>query len=141
MTSSARVVAPLIRACRDDGRTLASQRPFVGPHGAEALGRMAREREGFVAELQRLSGAVPDRSSGSVSWRELLREAKTSLWGVMAGHNAGDAIASCRRFSARTEARYASAMARTMPDEVRRVITAQRDRLRDEAGELTLLQF
>src|SRR5579859_6187239 len=113
--------------------------PWSGTCDAERLTRLAGEREQFVAELERLGERPQRRPNGS--WAELLREAGRNVWVAAVGRNDGDAIATCRHSRARTEARYDDAMQRPWPDEIRRVLDAQRGRLHAEADELNRLQF
>lgn len=129
----------LIRACMDDERTLHHESALADPRRAAALRLLARERARFVADLDRLESHAPRRSTGS--WAELLREAGRDAFVLALGRNTGDSIASCRRSRARTEKRYEEALAGTLSDEARRVVTTQRLRLHDEADELAHLQF
>lgn len=128
----------LIRACVDDGRTLRHESKLVDAARAEALTRLAREREEFVATLERLAQSQQPHDG---SWRELSREVKRDVWVAAAGRNNGDAIASCRRSRARTEALYDEALQAPWPDEIRQVLTAFRHLLHNEADELIKLQF
>jgi hypothetical protein len=128
----------LIRACVDDGRTLRHEAKFVDIARAEALTRLALEREQFAGDLERLAGRAQLHDG---SWTELSREAGRDVWVAAAGRNIGDAITSCRHSRARTEALYDKALQATWPDEIKRVLAAQRHRLRDEADELVKLQF
>ena len=137
MTTS-EVLRKLIRACVDDGRTLRHESKFVDPGRVEALTRLANERELFVKDLERLAKRE-QRHDGS--WSELSREAERDVWVAAAGRNSGDAIASCRHSRARTEALYDEALQVSWPDEVQRVLEAQRRRLHEETGELDKLQF
>lgn len=132
------VLRNLVRACVDDERTLRHESKFVDPARAEALGRLAREREQFVAELERLEGGIEPRDG---SWAELSREAGRDVWVTAAGRNVGDAIRACRHSRARTEAQYEQALEGSWPDEIRRVLAAQRARLHEETEELDRLQF
>ncbi len=129
----------LIGACIDDGSTLQHERKFVDASRAAKLARLAREREQFVVDLERLQEASQHRTV--VSWTELVREATRNVKVAAAGRNNGDAIASCRHSRARTEARYDDAMLGPWPDETRRVLEAHLRRLHDEADELNQLQF
>ena len=133
------VVRKLVRACVDDRCTLEHERKFVDEPRAEALGELAREREQFVSDLERVGGLAPRRSDGS--WAELLREAGRSLWVTAAGPNIGDAITTCRHSRVRTEASYEEAMQAPLPDEIQRLLEAQRRRLHEELDELDRLQF
>jgi hypothetical protein len=138
MMTTSDVLRKLTRACVDDGRTLRHESRFVGAAQAEALARLAHEREQFVTELERLAkGEQPHDGS----WSELSREAERDVWVAAAGHNSGDAIASCRHSRARTEALYDEALQGSWPDEIQRVLAAQRRRLHEEADELNKLQF
>jgi hypothetical protein len=128
----------VIRACLDDEHTLQHERKFVDSKRAEALTRLAQEREQFVADLERLGDRKQGRPSGS--WAELLLEAARDVWVSAAGPNCGDAIGACRHSRARTEERYDEALQKPWPDEIRRVLAAQRRRLHDEASELIQLQ-
>lgn len=128
----------LIAACVDDARTLLHESKFVDASRAEILTRLAKEREGFVTELERL-GVPGQRHDGS--WSELLREAGRTTEVAAAGRNSGDAVATCRHSRTRTESHYDEAVEAVCPDEVRCVIEAQRRRLHDEAEELDRLQF
>jgi hypothetical protein len=139
MKKNADVLRKLIRACVDDERTILHERKFVDARRAQTLARLARERAQFVADLERLAERLPRRPSGS--WAELLREVARDVWVVAAGLNNGDAIATWRNARVRTEARYDRAMERPWPDEIRRVLMAQRRRLHDETDELNQLQF
>lgn len=132
------VLRKLIRACVDDGRTLRHESKFVDAGRAEALTRLARERELFVTDLERL--AKREQPHGG-SWSELSREAERNVWVAAAGRNTGDAITSCRHSRARTEALYDEALQASWPDEIQRVLAEQRRRLHDEADELIQLQF
>jgi hypothetical protein len=132
------VLRRLIRACVDDGHTLRHESKLVDQVRAEALTRLAGEREQFVMELERL--AKCEQPHGG-SWGELSREARRNLWVAAAGRNSGDAISSCRHSRARTEAVYDEALQASWPDEIQRVLAAQRRRLHDEADELIQLQF
>ena len=133
------VLRKLIRTCVDDERTLLHERKFVDAGRAETLTRLAREREQFVGDLERLGEGSPHGPNGS--WTELLREAGRTIWVAAAGRNNGDAIATCRHSRARTEARYDDAMQGPLPDEIRSVLAEQRRRVHDEADELSQLQF
>ncbi len=137
--STTRVFRELIRACVDDERTLQHERKFVDARRGDALTRLAREREQFVADLERVGGCSGGQPTGS--WVELLREAGRNLWVTAGGPNNGDAIETCRRSRARTEARYERAMERPLPEETRRILAEQRRRLHDEADELNQLRF
>lgn len=132
------VLRKLIRACVDDECTLRHESTLVDAGRAEALTRLARERERFVGDLERLAECAQPHYG---SWSELSREAKRNVWVAAAGRNSGDAIASCRRSRARTEARYDEALQSPWPDEVQRVLAAQRRRLHDETDELARIQF
>ena len=134
-----RALRMLIGACLDDERMLRHELKFVGTVRAEALGRLAKERGEFVAELRRLANPTRDRPNGS--WTEMLREGMRSLWVGAAGYNSGDAIASCRRSHARTEARYEQALRTSWSDEMQRVVVRQSGRIHTEAHELVRLQF
>ena len=136
MTSNA--LQKLIRACVDDGRTLRHESKFVDAVRAEALTRLAREREQFVAELERLAKREQPHDG---SWSELTREAARDVWVAAAGCNNGDAIRSCRHSRARTEALYDEALQASWPAEIRQVLAEQCRRVRDEADELSRLQF
>jgi hypothetical protein len=59
----------------------------------------------------------------------------------VAGVNRGDAITSCRRSRARTEARYDAAMQWPWPEEIRVVLAAQHGRIQAETDELNRLRF
>jgi hypothetical protein len=128
----------LIRACVDDGRTLRHECRFVDAGRAETLMRLAREREQFVMNLERL--AKRERPHDG-SWSELAREAERDVWVAAGGRNSGDAITSCRRSQARTEAVYEEVLQASWPEEIQRVLADQRRRLRDETDELVRLQF
>jgi len=128
----------LIRACVDDERTLRHESRFVDAKRAEALTRLASEREQFVAELERLGGGVATHDG---SWTELSREAGRDVWVAAAGRNVSDAITSCRHSRARTEALYEEALQAPWPAETMRVLEAQRRRLHDESDELNQLEF
>jgi hypothetical protein len=132
------VLRKLIRACVDDECTLRHESTLVDARRAEALTRLAREREQFVADLERLSGSTQAHDG---SWSELSREAKRNFWVAAAGRNNGDAITSCRRSRARTEECYDEALRSSLPVETQRVLAAQRRRLHDEADELAQIQF
>jgi hypothetical protein len=135
---TSQVLRKLIRACVDDERTLLHERKFVDAERGEALTRLAREREQFVADLERLAGR---RQPHDGSWRELSREVERGVWVAAAGRNVGDAIASCRHSRARTEALYDEALQASWPDEIQCLLAAQRGRLHDEADQLNKLQF
>lgn len=128
----------LIRACVDDGRTLRHESKFVGGLRAAALTRLARERELFVTDLERLAKREQPHDG---SWSELAREAERDVWVAAAGRNSGDAITSCRQSRARTEALYDRALQGSWPEEMRSVLAEQHRRLHDEADELIRLQF
>jgi hypothetical protein len=128
----------LIRACVDDACALRHESTLVDAGRAEALTRMAREREQFVADLERLAERQLPHDG---SWSELSREAKRNVWLAAAGRNSGDAIRSCRRSRARTETRYDEALQLSWPDDTQRVLAAQQRRLHDEGDELVRLQF
>jgi hypothetical protein len=132
------VLRKLIRACVDDGRTLRHESKFVDPGRVEALTRLARERDQFVADLERLAKREQPHDG---SWSELSREAERDVWAAAAGRNNGDAITSCRHSRARTEALYDEALQASWPDEIQRVLAAQRRCLHEEADELNKLQF
>jgi hypothetical protein len=135
-TSSA--LRKLIRACVDDERTLRHESKLVDAVRGAALTRLAQEREHFVTALE-LLGKCERPHDGS--WRELSREVERNLWVAAADLNKGDAIASCRHSRARTEALYDDALRASWPDEIQRVLAAQRNRLHDEADVLNELQF
>jgi hypothetical protein len=105
---------------------------------AEALARLVSEREEFVMDLERLAKREQPHDG---SFSELSREAERHVWVAAAGRNIGDAIASCRHSRARTEALYDQALEASWPDEIQRVLAAQRRRLHEEADELNRLQF
>ena len=63
----------LILACVDDERLLRHESKLVDVRRAGVLQRLARERAGFVADLDRLEPHAQRRLTGS--WIELLREA------------------------------------------------------------------
>jgi len=132
------VLRKLIRACVDDERTLRHESQFVDASSAVALRRLAREREHFVADLERLGGCQLPHDG---SWTELSREAARTLWVAAAGRNNGDALATCRHSLARTEALYDEALQASWPDGIRFVLASQRLCLRDEAANLNQLQF
>jgi hypothetical protein len=136
---NSRVIQKLICACVDDQRTLQHERKFVDVVRAETLTRLARERQQFVVDLERLGERAQHQSDGS--WVGLLREAGRNVLVAAAGCNNDDAIATCCHSHSRTEARYDDAMRRPWPDETRRVLEAQRRRLHDESDELHQLQF
>jgi hypothetical protein len=131
-------IRKLIRACVDDERTLRHECKFVDAGRAETLTRLACERGQFVADLERLGEGA---QSHKRSWAELSREVARDIWVAAAGRNNGDAISTCRHSRARTEAHYDEALQRFWPDEVLRVLEAQRRRLLDDADVLTKLQF
>lgn len=139
LMNTANVIKGLIRACVDDGRTLKHELNFVDAGRAATLGRLAREREQFVVDLERLGDVGARRPNGS--WGELVREGARNLWVTAAGRNNGDALAICRHSRARTEARYDEAMRTFWPDHVQRVISSQWHRLQAETQELNQLQF
>jgi len=132
------VLRKLIRGCVDDGRTLRHESGFVGVVRAEVLARLAREREQFATDLERLANRAQPHDG---SWTELSREAERDIWVAAAGRNSGDAIRCCRHSLARTEALYDEALRASLPDEIERVLAEQRRRLHDEADELLELQF
>jgi hypothetical protein len=129
----------LIRACKDDERTLQHERKFVDPVTAETLARLAASVRSSVLDLERLGGSGQEGPNGS--WAELAHEATRNLWVMAAGRNTGDAIASCRHSHKRTEARYEEAMQGPWGGEIGQVLAAQRSRLHDEVDELNRLQF
>lgn len=137
------VLQRLVQACVDDERTLLHESKFVDAQRASALTRLAREREQFIAELERVGALASRRSRGS--WAELAREAGRDVWVAAAGRNKGDAITICRHSRARTEARYYDAMHaplnEPLPDETGRLLAEHWRRLHDEASELDQLQF
>jgi hypothetical protein len=132
------ILRKLIRACVDDGHTLRHEAKFVDPGRVEALTRLARERDQFVADLERLANREQPHDG---SWSELSREAERNVWVAAAGRNSGDAITSCRHSRARTKALYDEALQASWPDEIQRVLAAQQRRLHEEADELNKLQF
>jgi hypothetical protein len=132
------ILQKLIRACVDDERTLRHERKFVDRACAETLTRFASERGQFVADLERLAHRT-ERHDGSLA--ELSHEAEREIWVAAAGRNKGDAIMACRHSLSRTEALYDEALQASWPDEIQRVLGAQRSRLRDEADELNKLEF
>ena len=133
------VLMKLVRACVDDERTLLHESRFVDARRASTLTRLAREREQFVADLERFGARGPRRTNGS--WAELVREAGRNVWVAAAGRNSGDAIASCRHSLARTEALYDQAMHESLPDEVGRVLAGHWSCLHEEASELDQLRI
>ena len=133
------VLRTLIRACVDDERTLRNARRFVAADDAEALERLAAEREQFVVDLELLAGPSQRRPTGS--WTQLLREAGHDAWVTAAGPNRGDAIATCRDSRARTEARFDVAMQESVPGIVRAAIETQRGLVHDEADQLNRLSL
>ncbi|HLK40693.1 MAG TPA: hypothetical protein VKU41_28265 [Polyangiaceae bacterium] len=133
------VLRKLVRACVDDEKTLLHESHFVDARRAAVLTRMAYEREELVADLEQLLEPAPRRPTGS--WRELLREARRTVWVWAAGPNNGDAIGACRRSCARTGTTYDRAMQAPLSEETRRILTAHRRRLQDEINALNLLQF
>lgn len=132
------IVRKIIRGCVDDARTLRHESKLVDPVRSEALRRLARERDQFVADLERLAQCKEPHDG---SWIELSRELERNIWVAAAGRNNGDAIASCRHSRARTEALYEAVLQASLPDEIHCVLLAQRRRLHDEADELIHLQF
>ncbi len=136
---TSKILRELIRACVDDERTLQHERTFTDAGRAEPLTRLAHERTQFIEELEGFGEPAQNRPIGS--WAEFFRELGRDVWVAAAGRNNGDAIATCRRSRARTEARYDGAMQRPLPDDVRNVLATQRLRLQDEADALNRLQF
>src|SRR5579859_6580067 len=134
-----KILRELIRACVDDQWALQHERAFADARAAKTLTRLAQERAQFVEQLERLG--EPAHGRPTLSWAEFFRELGRDLWVGAAGRNNGDAIATCRRSRARTEARYDGAMQGPLPDEIRSVLAVQRSRLQDEADELNRLQF
>jgi hypothetical protein len=132
------VLRNLVRACVDDECTLRHEFKLVDGKCAEALARLAHEREHFVEELERLGGS---QQAHDGSWTELSREMGRSLWVTAVGPNNGDAITTCRHSRARTEAVYDEALRTPWPEDTRRVIEAQRRLLHEEELELDRLQF
>jgi hypothetical protein len=132
------ILRRLISACVDDECTLRHEFKFVDGACAEALSRLAHEREQFVEDLERLGGS---QQAHDGSWSELAREAARNMMVAAAGRNKGDAVATCRHSRARTEAIYDEALQATWPTDTRRLIEAQRERLQAEALELNRLQF
>jgi hypothetical protein len=128
----------LILACVDEKHMLRHECKFVEPRSAEILTRLAGDRDQFVVDLQALAGSAQTLDG---SWAELSREAWRDLWTAAAGRSRGDAIASCRRSRARTEATYDAALREAWPAETRSVIAAQRRRVCASAGDLIQLQF
>jgi hypothetical protein len=132
------VLRKLIRACVDDGRTLRNESKFVDPGRFKVLMRLACERERFAADLEHLAKCEQPHDG---SWGELAGEAKRDVCVAAAGRNSGDAIASCRRSRARTEALYDEALQGSWPDEIQRMLAAQQRCIHEEADELNQLQF
>jgi hypothetical protein len=122
----------------DDECTLRHEFKFVDGNCAEALARLAHEREEFVEALERLGGSQQPHDG---SWSELAREAARNIMVTAAGRNKGDAVATCRHSRTRTEAAYDEALQATWPSDTRRVLEAQRERLHVEELELNRLQF
>jgi hypothetical protein len=134
------LLSRLIRACRDDERTLQHERKFVDPITAETLARLAGSARSSVVDLERFLGpGGRERPNGS--WSELAHEAARNLWVIAAGRNTGDAIASCRHSHKRADACYEDAMRGPWAGEVGEVLAAQRRRVHDEIDELSRLQF
>jgi uncharacterized protein (TIGR02284 family) len=127
----------VILACVDDERTLRHEAQFVDARHAETFARLARERGQCVTELERL---VAHREPHDGSWTELAREAVHNVQVTVGGRNARDAILACRHSRARAEAAYDRALQQTWPEEIARVLVAQRARTHDEADELDGLQ-
>jgi hypothetical protein len=69
---TSKVFEKLIRACVDDECTLRHESTLVDAGCAEALTRLAREREQFVADLVRLAECELPHDG---SWSALSREA------------------------------------------------------------------
>ena len=133
------ILRKVIRACVDDECILRHEFKFADGKCAVALARLAHEREQFVEDLKRLGDAQPPHDG---SWRELSREAARNIVVTAAGRNNGDAITSCRHSRVRTLATYDEALQTpSLPDELHRVLEAQRRRLQEEELELDQLQF
>src|SRR5580658_9330615 len=86
------VVAKVIQSCLDDERTLMQESHGLDAQREAVLIRLAEERRRFAEELERLNG-----QASRESWSSLAREVSNKLRTRLAGRNAGDAIAACRR--------------------------------------------
>ena len=58
----------------------------------------------------------------------------------LAGRNAGDAVAACRRSQRRTELRYERVLALELPQELKTALVNQRERVHAAGDELAKLE-
>jgi hypothetical protein len=129
-------IARVIESCLDDERTLVEEGKLVDPPRRAVLTRLADERRRFAEELERLNG-----QASRESWGAIARELGSHLWARMAGPNAGDAVAACRRSQRRTEERYDRALELRLPTDVRGALLAQQVRVHAARSELSAIEY
>jgi hypothetical protein len=113
-------IATIIQSCLDDERMLVEGSRRIDLERSGVLLRLASERRRFADALERFNG-----QASRESWKALAEELENDLWAEMAGPNAGDVVASCRRSQRRTKECYARALELPLPAEVRVVLLAQ----------------
>jgi biotin-(acetyl-CoA carboxylase) ligase len=128
-------VAKVIQSCLDDERTLLQESHRVDPQREAVLVRLADERRRFAEELERFNG-----QTSRESWSSLAREVGRSVWMQLGAHNAGDAVAACRRSQHRTAIRYEKVLALELPPALRVALQNQRERVDDAGDELAKLE-
>jgi hypothetical protein len=129
-------VAKVIQSCLDDERTLVQESHRLDPQREAVLIRLADERRRFAEELERFNG-----QASRESWSSLAREVGNKLWIRLAGRNAGDAVAACRRSQRRTELRYESVLALELPQELKTALMNQRERVHAAGDDLAKLEY
>jgi len=132
-------VAKVIQSCLDDERTLVQESHRLDPQREAVLIRLADERRRFAEELERFNG-----QASRESWSSLAREAGETVsrvWMRLAGRNAGDAVAACRRSQRRTELRYESVLALELPQELKTALMNQRERVHAAGDDLAKLEY
>jgi hypothetical protein len=129
-------VAKVIQSCLDDERMLVQKSHGLDPPRAAVLVRLADERRRFAEELERFNG-----QASRESWSSLAREVASKAWMRLAGGNAGDLVAACRRSQQRTELRYERALALALPQALRTALVSQRERVHAAGDELAKIEY
>lgn len=141
MKATHTVLNGLIEACRDDVHAQSSAAKVVS--GAERRARLqesARRREVFVQELSTLIRAQGKTPHDGGSLGETLRGAFRSARALVIGDNTGDAYSWVERVEGKTEDRYESALAGTLPTETRAALVRQHAEISGDRAELRILR-
>jgi hypothetical protein len=134
-------IEKLIRGCVDDERALRRGGRFLGAAPRAKLERLARERDGFVDELQTVGTTLNGRPRANGSWLGFVRGLGALGWSFVAGPNSGDAIAACRHSQQRTELLFAHALESSWTTGVRAAIVEQHERIAHARDVLTAMQY